>query len=74
MKFYPKTLIIFIAKHLFIFCLPISALAIESSTPSLTQGEKDWLAAHPVIKIAPDPDFLPVEHIDKNGNCLSVEL
>ncbi len=29
--------------------------------------EKKWLAAHPVILAAPDPDFPPTEYFDKDG-------
>jgi ABC-type amino acid transport substrate-binding protein len=32
-----------------------------------TEQEMDWLAAHPVIVAAPDPDFPPVEYFDENG-------
>ncbi len=33
----------------------------------LTQQEKDWLVAHPVILLAPDPDFPPIEFLDEKG-------
>jgi len=33
----------------------------------LTAAERAWLKAHPVIRLAPDPDFPPVEYFDKNG-------
>ncbi len=35
---------------------------------SLTPEERAWLAAHPVIRLAPDPDFPPIEFIDADGN------
>lgn len=34
----------------------------------LTPQELAWLEAHPVIRLAPDPDFPPIEYIDKDGN------
>jgi PAS domain S-box-containing protein len=34
----------------------------------LTRAERAWLKAHPVIRLAPDPDFPPVEYFDKDGN------
>jgi len=34
---------------------------------ALTAGEKAWLKAHPVIRLAPDPDFPPTEFLDANG-------
>ncbi|MCF7858657.1 MAG: transporter substrate-binding domain-containing protein, partial [Candidatus Cloacimonetes bacterium] len=33
----------------------------------LTKLETNWLREHPVIRIAPDPDFPPIEWIDENG-------
>ncbi len=33
-----------------------------------TKQEKDWLAAHPVIVAAPDPDFPPFEYYDEKGH------
>jgi signal transduction histidine kinase len=34
----------------------------------LTIDEREWLANHPKISIAPDPIFLPIEFIDSKGN------
>jgi len=33
----------------------------------LTPDERAWLAEHPVIRLAPDPDFPPIEFIDDEG-------
>ena len=33
----------------------------------LTEDEKAWLKAHPVIRLAPDPEFQPIEFFDENG-------
>jgi PAS domain S-box-containing protein len=41
-------------------------LANKSAAP-LTAEEKTWLKAHPVIRLAPDPDFPPVEYFVKDG-------
>jgi PAS domain S-box-containing protein len=35
---------------------------------SLTQKETAWLKAHPIIRLAPDPEFKPIEFFDQNGN------
>lgn len=48
------------------------ALAHEVETPAepttqLTAQERAWLADHKVIRIAPDPDFPPIEWIDADG-------
>jgi PAS domain S-box-containing protein len=34
----------------------------------LTSPEREWLKAHPVIRLAPDPQFKPIEYFDSNGN------
>lgn len=34
----------------------------------LTPQETSWLAAHPVIRIAPTPDYRPIEYFDANGH------
>ncbi len=39
----------------------------KKSADPLTAAERAWLKAHPVIRLAPDPDFPPVENFDKNG-------
>jgi len=33
----------------------------------LTPAERQWLAQHPVIQLAPDPDFRPIEFFDDQG-------
>nr|WP_320048370.1 transporter substrate-binding domain-containing protein [uncultured Desulfuromonas sp.] len=45
------------------------SFAVSEGAPSLalTQAEKNWLAQHPVIRLAPDPDFAPVEFFDRQG-------
>jgi len=54
------------------FVLPIALLLITLTTRNknrdlLTHQERAWLAAHPVIRFAPDPDFPPTEYFDANG-------
>ncbi len=34
----------------------------------LSKKEKKWLSEHPSINLAPDPEFLPIEYIDGQGN------
>lgn len=34
---------------------------------SLTQTEKRWIDAHPIVRVAPDPSYKPIESLDKNG-------
>ena len=40
----------------------------EENLIQLTPYERNWLSKHPVIRIAPDPYFPPIEWIDDNGN------
>ena len=38
----------------------------------ITKEERDWLSRHPEIKLAPDPEFLPIEYIDENGEYVGI--
>jgi len=64
---------------LFIVGLPASASSVEntSNTSSsqsstsqlqLSEQEKAWIKEHPVLRVAPDPDFPPMEFLDELGN------
>ena len=47
---------------------PAPAAAQSSGSLSfLTHGEREWLAEHPVIRLAPDPSFPPIEFFDPDG-------
>ena len=48
-------------------CTGAEAQPVDSLSISLTPQERDWLSAHPVIRLAPDPDFPPVEFFDQEG-------
>ncbi|MDD2310534.1 MAG: transporter substrate-binding domain-containing protein [Desulfuromonadaceae bacterium] len=60
----------------FLLCLITTLLLAVSpvfaadpkGTVELTESECRWLRAHPVITLAPDPDFKPIEYFDSNGN------
>ncbi|MCK4355843.1 transporter substrate-binding domain-containing protein [Candidatus Bipolaricaulota bacterium] len=39
----------------------------DDATAWLTAEERAWIAAHPVITVAPDPDFPPLEYFDEDG-------
>ena len=61
------------------FLLSLFILLLSAATPfpssaansdgavALTEAERQWLRDHPVITLAPDPDFKPIEYFDKNG-------
>jgi len=40
---------------------------VWSNTPELTLEEQHWLKSHPVIRIAPDPSYPPIEWLDASG-------
>jgi len=44
------------------------AAAPVDTAVSLTAQERAWLAEHPVIRLAPDPGFPPIEFIDEDGS------
>lgn len=45
-----------------------AAFFLNSPTPDiLSPVEREWLNQHQGIRIAPDPNFPPIEFIDKNG-------
>ncbi|WP_126465131.1 transporter substrate-binding domain-containing protein, partial [Candidatus Terasakiella magnetica] len=39
----------------------------ENGGINLTAEEKQWLKDHPTVRLAPDPDFPPIEFFDENG-------
>ena len=51
---------------LFLPTLPFAGNKPSATIP-LTTAERDWLQAHPVIRLAPDPEFRPIEYFNKNG-------
>ena len=55
------------AVFLFITCAYHQAVRAEPPD-WLTQEERDWIADHPVITVAPDPGFPPIEYFDDNGD------
>ncbi|HPQ70406.1 MAG TPA: transporter substrate-binding domain-containing protein [bacterium] len=53
-----------------------AAFAQADVTVDLTEQERQWLANHPVIRIAPDPYFPPIEWFNEKGvyQGLSAEM
>ena len=43
------------------------------SDVELTAEEHTWIQDHPNIRLSPDPDFLPLEFIDKSGKYVEIE-
>ena len=42
--------------------------SFASEGPGFSEEEQAWIDAHPVVRVAPDPDFPPIEFVDKDGN------
>ena len=68
---------IFLASLLIV--VPAFAVGLDAADPvagaghvELTDQERQWLARHPVIRVAPDPDFQPVESLDENGRLVGI--
>jgi len=54
--------------------LPInlSVASAATSPVQLTPAERSWLKEHPIIRLAPDPEFKPIEYFDRKGNYQGV--
>lgn len=52
----------------FFFLFFTQASLASNTTIDLTTSEKQWLKDHPVIRIAPDPNFAPVEWFTLDGH------
>jgi len=52
---------------LFAGCL-VNDLAFAGKTIELDASQRAWLEKHPVIRVAPDPDFAPVEWFNDSGS------
>lgn len=61
----------FLLLFLIFFALSCSA-AQEPKELFFTQEEKEWLAKHPTIRFAGDPNYLPYEGYDTSGNYTGI--
>ena len=50
-----------------LFSLFVSVSHASSAKINLSPVEKQWLKEHPVIRLAPDPDFAPIEWFTLDG-------
>ena len=55
------------SKSLVFLLTLVTATIGRAEQISLSPAEQQWLADHPVIQLAPDPDFAPIEYLDKDG-------
>ena len=52
----------------FFLLFPLFIFSDNQYPDYLSETEKKWLSEHPVIRIAPDPEFFPVEFFDENAD------
>ena len=45
---------------------------VSLGNPMLTEEDRNWLAEHPEIRLAPDPQFLPIEYFDEQGRYVGI--
>lgn len=69
-----KRILICLATFLFIVSGIGYQFAAENAQSIFTPEEREWLKAHPVITVAPDPNYAPVEFYENGAfNGLSVD-
>lgn len=70
---YKNFLLIFVGFLLLsVVALLIIHLSKTDTAVLLTSAEKAWLKAHPVIRLAPDPDFPPTEFFTADGHYTGI--
>jgi len=52
---------------LLLCCVPLYMVSAFADELLLSAEEKAWLSEHPTLRIAPDPDFPPLEFFDEQG-------
>ena len=73
-----KVKIVFKYNLLFVFILMFSlsfhvlAEIKPSKTINLTEEEQQWIKDHPVVTFTGDPNWLPYEAFDDNGNYIGI--
>ena len=50
-----------------VLCAQVAA-AVGSTPIDLSPNEQKWLREHPVIRLAPDPNFAPIEWFNQHGD------
>ena len=63
----PWLKIALLTSFVFLFHFPVETFA-DDARLKLTPDEKQWLKAHPKIRVAPDPDFEPFEWFTLDGS------
>ncbi len=53
------------------FCVAASPVPGDGSVP-LTSSEVAWIRGHPIVTVAPTPDFPPIEFFDRDGRFAGI--
>ncbi len=53
------------------FCVAASSVPGDGSVP-LTSSEIAWIRSHPIVTVAPTPDFPPIEFFDHDGRFAGI--
>ncbi len=61
-----KTGLFVTIQMLLLYFVATPVFAVDTNIP-FNDTERAWLKAHPVVRVAPDPDFAPVEFFDQKG-------
>lgn len=56
----------------FLLLMKFPSAVFADASLELTPSEQKWLQAHPVIKFTGDPNWLPYEAFDKQGNYIGI--
>ena len=52
--------------------LLVAGAAAQDGRVAFTAQEQTWLAEHPVIRFAADPDYQPIESVDASGRLIGI--
>lgn len=63
-----KLMLCFVLFQFTLFDFSVAFGESVTNFANLTDAEIAWLDAHPVIRLAPDPEFQPIEFFNKNGH------
>ena len=63
---------VFFLAALFLCFLFLPQVSSAQGSSILTEEEQGWLAEHPEIRLAPDPQFLPIENFNEQGQYVGI--
>lgn len=64
--------LLFVLLHCISPITPCASAEEKHNSVIFTEKEKSWIKKHPVIRIAPDPEFMPIEFFDSKGEYTGI--